>query len=256
MASKVIVVKNANIVTVNYAMPKANTMVIQNGLIEDIGVDLDVSKYEDAEVLDMQGRTVLPGFIESHNHFNLVSTMYNWTDISNHKSFPTIESVLDRIKQLTSEYDAEAPKEGEVKWIKLFGFDDTLIAECRGITRDEIDSVSGNYPVYIWHPSLHRAYVNSKAFELANINDDVVNPPGGFYSKKDGKLTGQVDEMPAYKPINSLILDDSSIEVKIKSMWETGRKFASKGITSVQDLFCGPLLFQAYLAAFSVFVYN
>ena len=245
----------------NHAQPRANTMVIEKGIIKSIGNDIDYSSFLSKEennfkIINLEGKTVIPGFIESHNHFNLVSTMYTWIDISYHRNFPTIASVLQKISEIVSSFDKEdSNEEGKPKqqqWVKLFGFDDTLIEECRGITREEIDSVSNGFPVYIWHPSLHRAYVNSKAFELAGIKDDVINPPGGFYTKKDGKLTGQADEMPAYKPLNDLILDSSSPQVKRFQMWETAKKFARSGITSVQDLFCGPLLFQAYLNAFVV----
>ena len=121
------------------------------------------------------------------------------------------------------------------------------------IVKEEIDSVSGDFPVWIWHPSLHRAYVNSKAFEISGITEDVKNPEGGiFVRNSDGKLTGQMEEMAAYQMVYIHLNKTLDMSTKRSDMWNTAKFFASKGVTSVHDLFVGPMLFNLYRNAFAV----
>ena len=206
---------------------------------------------------DLEGCTVLPGFIESHNHFNAVANQWGWLDLGITQC-NTIPEVLSKIKNAAEEL-AQQPIQDDkpLPWIKCVGFDDTLISECRDLVKEEIDEVSGNFPVWIWHPSLHRAYVNSKALEIAGIDEKVENPEGGgiFVRNSEGKLTGQMEEMAAYQKVYVHLNKTLDMSTKRADMWETGKYFASKGITTVHDLFVGPMLYNLYRNAFAVRFY-
>ena len=245
---------NGNIITFDNDFTSVNYIGIKDGKIVALGNGDDYkSTISDNTTLhDLDGKTVLPGFIESHNHFNAVANQWGWIDVGITQC-TTIADVLTKIKSAVESQSSELVKDGLKPWIKCVGFDDTLIAENRDIVKEEIDSVSGDFPVWIWHPSLHRAYVNSKAFEISGITEDVKNPDGGtFVRNSDGKLTGQMEEMAAYQMVYVHLNKTLDMSTKRADMWNTAKFFASKGVTSVHDLFVGPMLFNLYRNAFAV----
>ena len=236
--------------------PAASLVVVEEGKIVVVGSGEGYKALvdEDAELRDLEGATLLPGFVESHNHFNAVANQWGWVDVGITQC-TTTSQVLEKIKQAAEAQSLEAPlASGLLPWIKCSGFDDTLIEEHRNLTKEDIDSVCADLPVWVWHPSLHRVYTNSKALEIAGIDDSVENPEGGgiFVRNAEGKITGQMEEMAAYQKVYVHLNKTLDMSSKRGDMWSTATYFASRGVTSIHDLFVGPMLFNIYLNAFAV----
>merc|ERR1711974_485986 len=105
---------------------------------------------ETTKIYDMNNKAILPGFIESHNHFNAVANQWGWIDVGITKC-TTIPEVLNTIKNAALDLNKQQTEASNLPWIKCVGFDDTLIAESRDLVKEEIDEISGIFPVWIWH---------------------------------------------------------------------------------------------------------
>lgn len=138
---------------------------------------------EDTERIDLEGKTLIPGFIESHAHVTdwaecefLQFTCYHIKDIA---------ELQDMIRE-----NAKAKKAGE--WVIGYGYNDSMVAEMRHLERADIDAACADHPVFIMHGSGHLAYVNSKALEICNIHADTPIPEGG-----QGEIRLGADGLPS-----------------------------------------------------------
>eukprot|EP01096_Ripella_sp_DP13-Kostka_P009487 TRINITY_DN3648_c0_g1_i1.p1 TRINITY_DN3648_c0_g1~~TRINITY_DN3648_c0_g1_i1.p1 ORF type:complete len:605 (-),score=188.44 TRINITY_DN3648_c0_g1_i1:353-2071(-) len=262
-----LVVVNANVITMNHKLPRASAFAVLDGrFVAVAGADEAASSALAAKwvgpltkVIDLKAKegAVVPGFVESHTHFCNDANNFFWFSVEV-KRCPTYASVLQRIKEIAGEIRAEKEsgrsdlfQEGKEHWVRCYGFDETLMPNNEILNRDDLDAASPDLPVWVWHPSLHRAFFNSKAMQLAGLNDSVVDPPGGHYSRyEDGRLNGQADEMPAFSPVYTALMASAKHD-HIKQMWGTARRYAAKGITTAHDLWVGPLLLNNYTAAFA-----
>ena len=125
---------------------------------------------DDTERVDLEGKTLIPGFIESHAHVTdwaecefLQFTCYHIKNIA---------ELQDMIRE-----NAKTKKAGE--WVIGYGYNDSMVAEMRHLERADIDAACADHPVFVMHGSGHLAYVNSKALEICNIHADTPIPAGG-----------------------------------------------------------------------------
>ena len=188
--SDVTLIVNADIVTMNAQQPTANAMAFSGDDIIAIGSEAEVrraiNKY--TRLHDLNGKTIVPGFIETHDHLYMSSSISVITDVSPF-STPTLAEALNKIKNTAI---------NEEGWIIAFGADQTLYAEQRGPTRDLLDKLFPNTPVMVFHLSGHGGFANSEALKQAGVNELTENPTGGFYQKDDnGRLTGYLSGQPA-----------------------------------------------------------
>ncbi|MEM9777174.1 MAG: amidohydrolase family protein, partial [Chloroflexota bacterium] len=148
---------NGNIITMNDAQPTAEAIGIAGDKIAVVGSNEEVKAWggDDTQVVDIGGKTVIPGLIESHNHISLGAIWQSHANCSSVKC-ATIEDVLNSV----SEHLAEM-KPGT--WIQGLGYDDTAIAEMRHLTRHDLDLVTTENPIFISHVSGHLCYLNTKA---------------------------------------------------------------------------------------------
>lgn len=158
---------------------------IEGGRIRSVGDERTVRDAlgRNVEEVDLDSRTLLPGFIDAHNHY--LATAEALTSIN--ARFPTVRSVEDLVAAV-AERAATTPKG---KWIRAFGMDDVTFEDGRTPTRWDLDEATRDHPVIVYHVSGHHALVNSVAFQTRGISDDVGNPKGGqFIRDEDGRLTG------------------------------------------------------------------
>ena len=183
-------VVNADIVTMDPERPSAETMAVSGDRIVAIGTEAEVraaiGHYE--KFYNLEGRTIVPGFIETHDHLYMSSSQYVVTDVTPFTT-PTLAAALEKI---------EHSQPNEEGWIIGFGADQQLYEEKRGPTRNLLDELFPNTPVVIFHLSGHGAFVNSVALKLADVDEKTPDPTGGYYEKdKDGRLTGYLSGQPA-----------------------------------------------------------
>ncbi len=198
-----------------------------------VGSDEDLLKQadRDAEVVDLGGRTVVPGFIESHSHLSLYAMTLLQADC---KTPPnrSIEDVKSRLGER-----ARGLKPGQ--WFKGWGYDNTLIEEKRHLTRKDLDEAVPDHPVFVSHSSGHLAYVNSLALDIAGISRNTPQPAGGrIHKDNDGNPTGLLMEQPAQCLVTRHIPPDDVARLK-SAMLETMSIFHRYGITSIHDAAIG-----------------
>jgi hypothetical protein len=192
----VVLLVNADIVTMNPSQPSAEAMAVKGDRIVAIGSEAEVrsaiGSYD--RFFDLEGHTVVPGFIETHDHLIMSSNTLAVTDVSPFTT-PTLAGALEKIRV------TEPDEEG---WIMAFGADQTLYKEGKGPTRDLLDPIFPNTPVVVFHISGHGGFVNSEAFRRAGIDKSTANPQGGYFEKDAaGELTGYISGQPALYKVRS-----------------------------------------------------
>jgi predicted amidohydrolase YtcJ len=188
-----LVLRNGRVVTVDSTLPEAEAVAIRGHSIVAVGTTAELAQYvgSDTEVIDLNGRLVLPGFIEGHGHFaGLGEKMLN-LDLMNVKNW---DEVVGMVAAATRDVRADAWIVGrgwhQEKW------DRVPEPSVEGVPlHASLDSVSPNNPVYLTHASGHAAFVNRRALELAGITRSTPNPPGGEIVKDaSGEPTGLLRE--------------------------------------------------------------
>jgi len=196
------------ILTMNDAAPRAEAVAEQGGRIIAVGTEVEVMKLKGAKtkMIDLGGRTLLPGFVDAHGHM-----------------------MMGGLQALSA--NLLAPPDGEVtdiaslqatlrEWMKLnpailsqiglvvgFGYDNATLAERRHPTRDDLDAVSRDLPIMLLHQSGHLLAVNSKALEIAGITAETPDPQGGVIRRREGSSEpdGVLEELAAFPVILKLL---------------------------------------------------
>jgi predicted amidohydrolase YtcJ len=180
-----VILVNAKIQTMDDDRSEATCIALRNERIIAVGDRADMENLDspDAEIIDCNGRTILPGFIEPHFHFLPSSTMEQIENIGPFR-FETVQGALDRLSEIATDTPS-----GE--WVMGRQFDPSLQEGPDLLTRDLLDSVSTELPIFVYNASMHFAYCNSKAFEIAGISKDTPDLPNSPYGRDDnGELNG------------------------------------------------------------------
>jgi len=186
-----LIVRNANVYTVDARLPRAEAFVIRGGRFLAVGTNVEIAALasKGAQVFDAQGMTVVPGFIDCHNHPIGETLLYevlvgNPFDVE----FVTIASILDKLS-------AKARQTPPGYWVEGFFYDDTKVKDKRPLNIHDLDQVSKDHPVSVQHRGGHTTFYNSKAFELAGVTRDTPDPPGGTFDRDaNGNLNGRVTD--------------------------------------------------------------
>lgn len=192
-----VLVANANILTMDGKGTRATAMAYANGRILAVGDEAAVRKAVRGEYkyYDMEGRTIVPGFIESHEHMMMQGGLLPWADL-------TPATTRDRDEAIEKLRHQKPDEDG---WILGFGVEPLLYEgeQGRPTWRQSLDQVSTELPVFVVHNSGHAAYANSKAFELAGITKETPNPKGGEFLKDgNGELEGYMNGQPAWTQVH------------------------------------------------------
>jgi len=158
-------------------------IVIDDSIISAVGVKSEIDMPSDAQVIDATGKTVIPGFIDSHTHFLSMGFGLGHLQLSDAES---ITEIVERLKNYIS--SKELPKD---KWVQGRGWDDQNLSEKRYPNRHDLDEVSPDNPTALTRICGHMIVLNSKALEFCRIDKDSPNPEGGLIDKdKFGEPTG------------------------------------------------------------------
>ena len=222
---------NGNIITMNTQQPEAQAILLAGDTIEFIGSTEEVLKRlpHGNPSTDLDGKTMMPGIIDAHGHFPgeglpAVAADLNSPPIGPVKTMPDVISALK----------IEANKTDKGDWVRGFGFDDTTIAEQRFITVQELDAISTEHPIFVFHISAHMAVVNSYALALLGIDKHTPDPEGGEYQKDmNGELTGLLLEN-AHQSAKQTALKFSPLEAISVTEFATQR-YLKQGMTTAQN---------------------
>jgi predicted amidohydrolase YtcJ len=219
-------IKNANIRTMDGKNPVASALAVWNGTIVGVGdfADFQTLIGPDTEILDLTGKTVLPGFNDNHSHPIVYAQSLTNVDVTGSRS---IDEFFGRLRARA----AETPP-GE--WVSGFGYDEGLFAEGREPSIDELDAALPDHPVLVLRACLHVALANSRALAAAGYTADTPDPPGGEIVRENGRLTGRLCER-AYTVVNELI-PAPGVERLTLSMKRLCGMFNAFGITSTTEM--------------------
>jgi predicted amidohydrolase YtcJ len=175
---------NGKILTMNLVQPFAESVAVKGNKIIKVGATEEIIRLigEDTMVIRLNGKTVLPGFIDTHIHVTDFGRLLAWLDLTNVKSISELrEAVKNRVE-----------KTGKGRWILGRGWNENRFKEKGLPTRQEVDEVSPDNPVVLYHEVEQACLVNSKGFELAGITAETFAPEGGSIVKnaETGEPTG------------------------------------------------------------------
>jgi predicted amidohydrolase YtcJ len=183
-----LVLRNGRVLTVDARDSVAQAIAVTAGKITAVGTDSEVSPYvgERTDVIDLRGRAVTPGLIDTHVHFSAASALYT-IDLSD-PAVNSIEAVTTRVREWVGK-----ARPGE--WIRGRGWDEGKLAERRYILAADLDKVAPNNPVWLTHTTGHYGVANSAALRLGKVTKDTPDPKDGTIDRDaHGNPTGVLKE--------------------------------------------------------------
>ncbi len=187
-----LVLYNGKIITVDAQEQIHQALAVKFGRILDLGTDEKIKPLigKETNVIDLRGRTVIPGLIDSHCHMAMVGASRELTeDLSEEAGITSIGDIQAALARR-----AENTPPGE--WVTGFQEDDSKLAEKRHPTRWDLDGASQDHPVIISTVGGHFSIANSTAFKMAGVTRDTPDPVGGRFDRdpKTGEMTGGLHE--------------------------------------------------------------
>ncbi len=226
-----LILHDGKIITMTAPDATSQAIAVRDERIVAIGADAEIGKLrgESTKVIDLNGKTVLPGFIDAHGHISALAQTATAASLQP----PPVAGVSD-IPALQEALRKQASKTGH-GWILGFGYDDSLLAERRHPTRHELDEVSKDRPIAALHTSGHLAVLNTKALELTGMLHPDQDPPGGVIIREgDGKTAaGVVEETAMMRALAALPVPTLDQSIALLSLAQ--QTYASYGITTAQD---------------------
>lgn len=226
---------NGHILTMDTDSAQADSMLVSNQKLVRVGPRAQVIRDLPAftKTVDLQGRTVLPGFVDAHSHFPSSGLTRAGLDLT-----PPPVGNVSTLQILLNSVSKETKSLSRGDWVVGFNYDDASLDVARHPTRDELDSVSPDNPVYIWHRSGHMGVANSlalKALGHQSIAFAQSTDAGQPDRDGNGRLTGLLQEGAA--PRLSFLLRKMQWSRLVKALLSARDEYLQAGVTTVQNGF-------------------
>ncbi|WP_084175115.1 amidohydrolase [Afifella pfennigii] len=201
------------VITMDDSLPVTEAIAVKDGRILAVGPQDEVMQHrgEATAVTELDGRALLPGFFDAHGHVFLGGLQA----LSANLLAPPDGELTDiaSLQQVIRDWiEANGEVVEEYNLIMGFGYDNAILAEHRHPTKEDLDAISSDIPIYIVHQSAHFGVANSKALEIAGITSDTPDPVGGVIRKgPDGEPNGVLEEM-AHGPVLVKLLSQLGTE--------------------------------------------
>ncbi len=217
---------NADVLTMDEALPSAEAVIVEEGRIIFVGSNkAALQRKEGAELIDLEGKTILPGFIDAHSHFSGVAFSTLSCSLEGAKS---LEEIKKRILSFIKE--RKIPEGG---WVVAEGYDHNVLAEKKHPTAEFLDEFAKNYAVALQHKSGHMGVFNALALAKLGVTVDTPCREGGLIGKDENGLTGYMEEA-AYIEYSKAKPMPSFGEI-VSGFNEAQKIYASYGITTAQE---------------------
>ena len=230
---------NANMLTIDTRNPRAQAVAIADGRFLAVGSNDEIRTLYNSQVekVDLQGATVLPGFIDAHTHPCYAGLRH----------LRQVDCDLRSISDIQAAVRQRASQTPPGAWVLGFKYDDTKTSEGRPLTREDLDAAAPSHPVRIEHRGGHTAYVNSLAFKMAGVSETTPDPAGGRFDRdpSTGRLNGRISEN-ARQVFEKLIPSTYSRDDYREAVKLISRLMSRAGITSVHYAQGSPEDLRAY----------
>ncbi|MGA7907532.1 MAG: amidohydrolase family protein, partial [Candidatus Sulfotelmatobacter sp.] len=236
---------NGHIITMD-TPPIVAAMAVRGGRILALGSDAELATCASSrtKVVDLGKQTVLPGLIDVHTH------VMQWTkgllrgEID--AGYPKVHSIAE----IVTAVGERAKTSSAGSWIVGSSWDDSKLAEHRYVTRQDLDVVSPNNPVYMAHVSGHLAVANSAALRLAGITKDTPDPQGGVIERDStGNPTGILKDTAMELLAGKLPADPPDLDMRAAKL--ISEKAAEVGLTTLHDIFIDSGEMRGYQDAYA-----
>ena len=234
------------VITIDEKNSRAQGVAVKDGKILRVGTDDEVRQAigKRTRVWDLKGMTVVPGFIESHNHTLMFGLGLSAIDLT---KVGSVEEILALIRE-------RASRQEEGTWIAGVGYNQNELKEKRHPTCQDLDRAAPKHFVSLRHTSAHALAVNTLVLAKAGITRNISDPAGGKIGKdsETGDLTGLLFESPAMKLVEDH-MPKPGMEDLIRALGGASQRFLAEGITSAMEAGVGindiPLQIAAYQEA-------
>ncbi|MES2696669.1 MAG: amidohydrolase, partial [Verrucomicrobiota bacterium] len=221
--------RNGTIVTLDAGNRLAEAMVVRGEEIAFVGSAAEALKAAGTNptVVDLRGRTLLPGFYAAHDHFMNGSTAAMYQVDLNSPPIGSIETMDELIATLRTRAAATPPGQ----WVLGRGYDDTLLKEKRHPTRHDLDKMSTVHPIWITHTSGHLGSANSRALAIAKITSNTKNPASGIIQREPGTNVPN----GVFEECGSLVSRHARArtrEARIEAMRPANGRYLGRGVTT------------------------
>lgn len=215
-----------SVISVDEANSLHSGLAVKGNKILYVGNEGDVKKLigPETKVVDLKGRCLIPGFIDSHLHTAVMGANALAIDCRS----PGVSSIED-IKKLVAERAKVTPKG---QWIRGWGYDHSKLAEKRHPSKWDLDEVAPDHPVMLSRVCAHISAHNSKSLEIGGITDDSKDPAGGVYVRENGHVTGVMLENAHMQAMKVALLSNDEL---MNAMEVANEMLVKEGITSLHD---------------------
>ncbi|MFF3102303.1 amidohydrolase [Viridibacillus arvi] len=245
-------IKNATILTLDEEGKRADFLTSYKGKITGVwdkdefkNAQSSLSLEHNYKEYDLKGKTLIPGFVDTHNHILMYAINKVQVDCSPNKN-KNIADILSNLKKFHDDNQDE-------QWILGYGYDDTMLKENRHPTREDLDKVSKERPIFIKHISGHLAVANSAALEIAKLNATIKDPEGGRFGRDDQNNLNGVLYEPAVMDLVFKHVPIPSKKDLIELLRKASQDYVAQGITTNTDagigFLIGPEEYDAHIDA-------
>lgn len=246
-----IIFYNGKINTLDDAGTVFSAVGVTNGVVTMLGSDDELRTQcgLKTEAVDLKGAIMFPGFMEAHNHLTIYGYLLDSIDLSPAK--------VHKLNDILTLVKAETQKFSPGKWIKGSRYAEYFLAENRHPTRTDLDQVSPEHPVILYHTSFHACVLNSLALKNFGISRATPSPQGGIIEKDPdtGDPTGVLHDQAMLDVFNKRFFDDlvaMSPQERVDLCGRTTEQYAKRGLVFAADALVVPptlSMYQETLAA-------
>jgi len=220
---------NGNVMTMDPLCPRADAVAIKDGRILAVGIENNLKNLRNnrTEVIELGGKTILPGFIDAHLHLRALAESHVTLNMGPASGVSSIADIQDRIHQQVFKLQPGT-------WIRAGGYNEVYLAEQRDPNRWDLDAVAPHNPVKLTHRSGHAHVLNTLGLKYAGISKETPDPEEGLMERdlETGEPTGLFYGLGDFLSKVIPPLDDSQLDMGVKL---ADQELVSCGITTIQD---------------------
>lgn len=230
-----LVLRNGKLITMDDRDQVAQALAVRSGKIVAVGRNADLVPCigPSTTVVDLHGRTVLPGLIDTHTHALkwAEGIVRGEVDVT----YPLVRSIEDVLGKVAD----RVAKAGPGQWVTGAGWDDAKFAEHRYISRRDLDAVAPRNPVELVHVSGHLLSANSAALAAAGITRDTPDPSGGVIERDaQGEPTGVLKDNA--QDLVYRVLPRDPPDLAVRAAREVSDRALAVGLTTIHDIWLEP----------------